>query len=89
MARLYRPYFDPKLNWFVHYGHQVDLKLNVVKAMLMTGSNNSTIILEVESINDVESFCYLGSMIAKQGAHQNVFGGIWRPEQQILHNLFA
>lgn len=61
---------EEKLNRLVHYGSQVGLKINVAKTKLMrlnAGLNDPPLLLGGEPIDDVESFCYLGCIIAKDG----------------------
>lgn len=59
-----------KLNQLVRYGKQVGLRINVTKSKLMcvnpqTGS--FPLIIDGEQIDEVESYCYLGSIISRDG----------------------
>lgn len=91
-----------KLNRLVHYGKQVGLKVNVSKTKLMrlnTGTNLSPLLIDGETIDEVESFCYLGCIIAKDGgagmcvdnrimkARQayGMLNGFWRSNQISLN----
>lgn len=59
-----------KLNRLVHYGGQVGLKVNVTKTKLMrfnTRPDTTPLLIDGEPIDEVESFCYLGCIIAKDG----------------------
>lgn len=66
-----RQELEEKLVRLVTYGKQVGLKVNVAKTKFMRinpqVSRNQPLLIEGEIIDEVENFCYLGSIIAKDG----------------------
>ena len=76
-----------KLRLLVHYGAQVGLKINVAKTKLMRFDPQSKqppshLSLESTNIEEVDEFCYLGSIIAKDGgADSDVMSRIKKARQ--------
>ena len=57
------------LRLLVKYAGQVGLKINVMKTKLirMNTSTRCNLLIDGETIDEVESFCYLGSILSKDG----------------------
>src|SRR5262249_19673691 len=57
------------LRLLVKHAGQVGLKINVTKTKLMRINTTApcNLVIEGETINEVESFCYLGTILSKDG----------------------
>lgn len=85
-----------KLQRLIHYAGQVGLKINVNKTKLMrldTQQSRNLIPLSIDNVNidEVDEFCYLGSIITKDGgAESDVVSRIKKARQAfgMLTNLW-